>query len=108
MSVDEADVPPAELHAWPHRLPVPAEAGRAGRHRLEQRPVRGGRDRCRDDVAEDPIDAIVRISFDSPQQMQEALAAENYKKAHAMRETYMRETSAGIHSAVLEKTVTLV
>ena len=50
----------------------------------------------------------MRISFDSPQQMQEALAAENYKKAHAMRETYMRETSAGIHSAVLEKTVTLV
>jgi hypothetical protein len=60
------------------------------------------------DGAEDSIDAIVRISFDSPQQMEEALAAESYKKAGVMREAYVRETSVGIHSAVVEKTVTLV
>lgn len=60
------------------------------------------------DGAEEPIDAIVRISFDSPQQMKEALAADSYKKAHAMRQAYMRETSVGIHSAVVDKTVTLV
>jgi hypothetical protein len=60
------------------------------------------------DGAEDPIDAIVRISFDSPEQMREALATDAYAKAHALRQAYMRETSVGIHSAVLDKTVTLV
>ena len=60
------------------------------------------------DGAEDPIDAIVRIGFDSPEKMREALDTDGYRKAHAMREAYMRESSVGIHSAVLEKTVTLV
>jgi hypothetical protein len=61
-----------------------------------------------DTTAEDPIDAIVRISFDSPEQMGEALATDAYQRAHAMRQAYMRETSAGIHSAVVDQTVTLV
>jgi hypothetical protein len=38
------------------------------------------------DGAEDPIDAIVRISFDSPEQMREALAADSYRQAHAKRQ----------------------
>jgi len=34
--------------------------------------------------------------------------ADSYKKAHKAREAYMRETSAGIHSAIVDKTVRLV
>lgn len=60
------------------------------------------------DGAEDPIDAIVRISFDSPEQMREALAADSYRQARAKRQAFMRETSVGIHSAIVDQTVTLV
>jgi hypothetical protein len=60
------------------------------------------------DGAEDAIDAIVRISFDSEETMREALATEGYRKAHELRQGYMRDTSVGIHSAVLERQVTLV
>ena len=60
------------------------------------------------DQAEDPIDAIVQISFDSEAAMREALATEEYRKAHELRKAYMRDTSAGIHSAVLERRVQLV
>lgn len=60
------------------------------------------------DGAELPIDAIVQISFDSKEEMQKVLQADSYKKAHEMREKYMRETSIGIHSAVVEKTLKLV
>ncbi|SDO65311.1 EthD family reductase [Actinacidiphila guanduensis] len=65
-----------------------------------------------DDLARDgedePIDAIVRIAFDSAESMREALATPEYRKAHAMREAYMRETSRGIHSASLAREVRLV
>lgn len=60
------------------------------------------------DGAELPIDAIVQISFDSKEEMMKALQADSYKKAAKMREEYMRETSVGIHSAVVEKTLKLV
>jgi hypothetical protein len=60
------------------------------------------------DGAELPIDAIVQISFDSKEEMMKALQADSYKKAHKMREEYMRETSVGIHSAVVDKTLRLV
>jgi hypothetical protein len=60
------------------------------------------------DGAEDPIDAIVKISFDSPEEMREALTSDSYQRAHRLRERYMRETSSGIHSAVVATTVTLV
>ncbi|MEV5775090.1 EthD domain-containing protein [Streptomyces antimycoticus] len=60
------------------------------------------------DGAEEPIDAIVRISFDSQETMREALATEAYRKAHDLRQAYMRDTSVGIHSAVLERQVQLV
>jgi len=60
------------------------------------------------DGAEDPIDAIVQISFDSQEEMRIALQADSYKVAHNLRKTYMRETSSGIHSAAVEKVVTLV
>lgn len=60
------------------------------------------------DGAEPAIDAIVRISFDSPEAMKKALQAESYKRAHKLREGFMRETSVGIHSAIVDKTVKLV
>ena len=60
------------------------------------------------DGEEEPIDAIVRIAFESEAEMREALATEDYRKAHALRTAYMRETSVGIHSAVLDRRVQLV
>jgi hypothetical protein len=50
----------------------------------------------------------VQISFDSEAEMRRALQAGSYKKAHKAREQYMRETSVGIHSAIVDKTVKLV
>ncbi|MFC0330829.1 hypothetical protein ACFOLF_25615 [Paenibacillus sepulcri] len=40
--------------------------------------------------------------------MRKALQADSYKKADKMREEYMRETSIGIHSAVVDKMLKLV
>ncbi|WP_250853400.1 EthD domain-containing protein [Streptomyces rhizosphaericus] len=60
------------------------------------------------DCVEEPIDAIVRISFDSQSAMREALATPEYQRAHELRGAYMREASTGIHSAVLDRQVQLV
>ncbi|MGK5740041.1 EthD domain-containing protein [Micromonospora sp. URMC 103] len=60
------------------------------------------------DDAEPPIDAIVRISFESREEMQDALRSESYKNAHELRKAYLRETSVGIHSAVLDQELRLV
>jgi uncharacterized protein (DUF1330 family) len=60
------------------------------------------------DGAEDPIDAIVHIAFDSEADMQQALQSDAYQKAHQLRENFMRETSIGIHSAVVDEVVKLV
>lgn len=60
------------------------------------------------DDAEDPIDAIVQISFDSEETMREALQTDSYEKAAKAREEYMRETSVGIHSALVEETNKMV
>jgi hypothetical protein len=60
------------------------------------------------DGAEEPIDAIVRIGFESEEEMREALATEEYQKAHDLRKAYMRDTSVGIHSAVLDRRVQMV
>ncbi|WP_405927244.1 EthD domain-containing protein [Streptomyces sp. NBC_00035] len=60
------------------------------------------------DGEEEPIDAIVRIALESEQEMHEALATEEYQKAHELRTAYMRDTSVGIHSAVLDRRVQLV
>jgi hypothetical protein len=59
------------------------------------------------DGEEEPIDAVVRIGFAS-EEMRAALATEEYQKAHELRKAYMRDTSVGIHSAVLDRTVQLV
>jgi hypothetical protein len=47
----------------------------------------------------------VRIGFESEEEMREALTTEEYKKAHELRAAYMRETSVGIRSAVLDRRV---
>jgi hypothetical protein len=60
------------------------------------------------DGEEDPIDAVVRIGFASEEEMRAALATEEYQKAHELRKAYMRDTSVGIHAAVLDRRVQLV
>ncbi|TFV33003.1 hypothetical protein E4K10_28140 [Streptomyces sp. T1317-0309] len=60
------------------------------------------------DGAEEPIDAIVRISFDSEAAMREALATEEYRGPTACGRRTCATTSAGIHSAVLDRQVRLV
>jgi hypothetical protein len=60
------------------------------------------------DGAEDPVDAIVEIAFDSREAMVEALRAPSYVAAHEARLAYMRDTSAGIHATVVEQVNTLV
>ncbi|MFF6985468.1 hypothetical protein [Streptomyces sp. NPDC010273] len=52
--------------------------------------------------------AVLQISFGSQEAMAGALATDAYKKAHGLRERYMRETSVGIHSARVDDTVTFV
>jgi hypothetical protein len=60
------------------------------------------------DGGEPAIDAIVQISFDSPEKMKKALLTESYKKAHKLREAFMQETSVGIHSAVKDRKIGLM
>lgn len=60
------------------------------------------------DDAEDPIDAVVRISFDSRREMQKALEAEAYVTARERRRAFMRDTSVGIHPALVERVVRIV
>ncbi|RKT18285.1 hypothetical protein BX285_2705 [Streptomyces sp. 1114.5] len=50
----------------------------------------------------------MQIGFESQEAMAEALSTDAYKKAHELREQYMRETSFGVHSARLDETVALM
>lgn len=58
------------------------------------------------DGSEDPIDAVVEITFDSAEAMAQALDTEAYRRAHRARENFMRPTTVGIHSVRVERTVT--
>jgi hypothetical protein len=60
------------------------------------------------DGADAPIDAVVRIVFESPESMREALATPEYARAHELRKAFMQDTSVGIHSALVEREVQLV
>jgi hypothetical protein len=60
------------------------------------------------DTADRPIDAIVLISFASPESMKVALSSDEYQKAHSMRQAYISEASDGIHPSLVEKIVKLV
>lgn len=57
------------------------------------------------DGADDSIDAIVRISFDSQDAMRDALDSDVYRRAHELRGSFMRETPAGIHSGIVDREV---
>ncbi len=60
------------------------------------------------DGAEAPFDAIVQISFDSKDAMHEALSSNAYQRAHELRQAYMLDSSVGIHSVLVDRTVRLV
>ena len=64
-------------------------------------------DRRKDD-AEDPIDGIVLMSFDSEKDMQEAWQTETYQEAKKIRESIMRETAIGVHVASVDERVIII
>ena len=64
-------------------------------------------DRRKDD-AEDPIDGVAIMSFDSEQDMKEAWQTEIYKEGAKVREKIMRETAVGVHVTSVDELVTLI
>lgn len=62
----------------------------------------------RKDAAEDPIDGIAVMSFDSEADMQIAFATEAYQQAARIRETIMRETAVGVHVASVDQFVKVI
>ena len=62
----------------------------------------------RKDNAEDPIDGIAILTFDSEADMKEAWATETYKKAAKIRESIMRETAVGVHVASVDELVNII
>jgi len=62
----------------------------------------------RKDNAEDPIDGLVLMSFDSEADMKEAWQTEIYKKAAKIRESIMRETAVGVHVALVDEIVEII
>ncbi|GAA2234568.1 hypothetical protein GCM10010413_37510 [Promicromonospora sukumoe] len=58
------------------------------------------------DGSEDPIDAVVQITFVSEDGMRAARDTDAYRAAHAARERYMRPTTAGIHRMRVERSLT--
>lgn len=64
-------------------------------------------DRRKDD-AEDPIDGVAILGFESEAEMQKAWQTDVYKKAAKIREGIMRETSVGVHVAGIDELVSIV
>lgn len=62
----------------------------------------------RKDNAEDPIDGITILSFESEESMNNAWKTEIYKEGAKVREKIMRETAIGVHVASVAETITLV
>ena len=60
------------------------------------------------DGAEAPVDAIVRIAFDSEEAMREALQNPACPAAVERRSRYLPDTSVGVHAAAVEHAVRLV
>jgi uncharacterized protein (TIGR02118 family) len=63
---------------------------------------------AQNDGSEDPIDAIVHISFDSAEAMKAALDNDRYRAARVLREAFIRTETAGIHALVVNRVVKLV
>ena len=64
-------------------------------------------DRRKDD-AEDPIDGVAIMSFDSEADMKEAWTTDVYKEAAKIRESIMRETAVGVHVASVDELVNII
>jgi uncharacterized protein (TIGR02118 family) len=64
-------------------------------------------DRRKDD-AEDPIDGLVLMSFDSEEDMKKAWQSDVYKEAAKIRESIMRETAIGVHVASVDEEVVII
>lgn len=64
-------------------------------------------DRRKDD-AEDPIDGVAIMSFDSEEAMKEAWATDIYKEAAKIRESIMRETAVGVHVTSVDQLIQII
>lgn len=64
-------------------------------------------DRRKDD-AEDPIDGVAIMSFDSEEDMKKAWNTDIYREAAKIREGIMRETAIGVHVASIDEIIKLV
>lgn len=62
----------------------------------------------RKDAAEDPIDGIAVMSFDSEADMHEAWKTETYQKAAKIRESIMRETAVGVHVTSVDELAVII
>ena len=62
----------------------------------------------RKDSAEDPIDGIAIMSFESESDMQEAWKTDAYKAAAKIRESIMRETAIGVHVASIDEMAVII
>ncbi|MCO4794810.1 MAG: EthD family reductase [Bacteriovoracaceae bacterium] len=64
-------------------------------------------DRRKDD-AEDKIDGVAILSFESEEDMNTAWNTEVYKEAAKIRESIMRETSVGVHVTGVDEIVSII
>lgn len=64
-------------------------------------------DRRKDD-AEDPIDGVAIMSFNSEEEMKEAWKTDLYKEAAKIRESIMRETAIGVHVTSVDEIVNIL
>ena len=64
-------------------------------------------DRRKDD-AEDKIDGVAILSFDSEEEMNKAWQTDIYKEAAKIRESIMRETSVGVHVTSIDEIIDII
>ena len=64
-------------------------------------------DRRKDD-AEDPIDGVTIISFDSEEDMKKAWARPEYQEAAKVREKIMRDTAVGVHVTSIDDIINII
>ena len=62
----------------------------------------------RKDDAEDAIDGVTIMSFDSEEDMKTAWNTEVYQEAAKIRERIMRETAIGVHVTSVDEIVDLI
>lgn len=65
------------------------------------------KDRRKDD-AEDPIDGIALMSFESEDDMKAAWQTDIYKQAAKIRESIMQETAIGVHVTSVDEIVKII